>query len=118
MLLIWTQETISLIKTPVSGTISYLAILKYHSTCFIPLTGCQSNWSILNLQFKGQTRLKKVNKVNIFITYICLPLDTQFLVGFVLLALVFYVVSCVLLFICLSFPFLVTALSVYFRYMS
>ena len=32
--------------------------------------------------------------------------------------LVFYVVSCVLFFVCLSFSFLVMALSVYFRFMS
>ena len=33
-------------------------------------------------------------------------------------SLVFYVVSCVLLFVCLSFSFLAMALSVYFRFMS
>ena len=33
-------------------------------------------------------------------------------------SLVFYVVSCVLLFFCLSFSFLAMALSVYFRFMS
>ena len=33
-------------------------------------------------------------------------------------SLVFYVVSCILLFVCLSFSFLALALSVYFRFMS
>ena len=33
-------------------------------------------------------------------------------------SLVFYVVSCVLLFVCLSFSFLAMVLSVYFRFMS
>ena len=36
----------------------------------------------------------------------------------VVYSLVFYVVSCVLLFVCLSFLFLAMALSVYFRFMS
>ena len=36
----------------------------------------------------------------------------------VVYSLVFYVVSCVLLFFCLSFSFLAMVLSVYFRFMS
>ena len=36
----------------------------------------------------------------------------------VVYSLVFYVVSCVLLFVCLSFSFLAMALSVYFRFLS
>ena len=36
----------------------------------------------------------------------------------VVYSLVFYVVSCVLLFVCLSFSVLAMALSVYFRFMS
>ena len=43
----------------------------------------------------------------------------QFLVGYgSAQSLVFFDVSCVLLFICLSFSFLAMALSVYFRFMS